>query len=91
MKKRSKHAEYEKTGIIGVNKNKMEISKRKAIFHELNDYCIFANKNDYMEVTKWSNEEGVDVILSAVDGNQRFAFTWGQFDLLKKMIKKIEK
>lgn len=69
----------------------MEKSKRKAIYHKLNNYCLFANENDYIEVTKWSNDEGVDVMLSAVDGNQRFSLTWGQFDLLKKMMKKIDK
>ena len=72
-------------------KNKMERSKRNAIFEELKGYCIFGQKNDYIEVTEWSNGDGVDVDVSAVDGNQRFSLTWGQFDLLKKMIKKLMK
>lgn len=67
----------------------MKTSKRKAILCKLEKYCIFANENDFMEVTEWSNQEGADIHINAGDGKQDFSLTWGQFDLLKKLIKKI--
>lgn len=39
----------------------MEIVKRKSIHDDLNKYDIFAKDDDYIEVTEWSNGEGVDI------------------------------
>jgi hypothetical protein len=63
--------------------------KRKAIFTELEDFCHFANKGDYIEVTEWYNGEGFDV---EVYGklSSRFQLTWGEYDALKKVIKKLK-
>jgi hypothetical protein len=51
-------------------------------------FAIFANKGDYIEVTEWYNGEGFDV---EVFGklSSRFQLTWGEYDALKKVIKKL--
>lgn len=64
----------------------MEITKRKAIFSEINSYCYLSKEHDYIEVTEWSNGDGVDVNIT----DHYFSITWGQFKLLKKMMKKLD-
>lgn len=68
------------------NKNKISISERKAAFVELIDFCVFANKDDYMEVTKWTNGQGYDI---DINGKKHISMTIGEFDALKTIIKKL--
>ena len=68
----------------------MEKYERKSYFLELKRYCVFANENDYIEVTEWKNQEGFDVDVSG-KLNQRFQITHVEFEELKKIIKKIIK
>ena len=67
----------------------MDSYKRKAIFSRLKGHCPFATKDEYIEVTEWKNMEGFDVSVDNVPGPVNFRLTYGEFDLLKKMIKKI--
>ena len=42
----------------------MEIKNRKSISDKLQKYCYFSNKDeDFIEVTSWSNGEGIDVTI----------------------------
>jgi hypothetical protein len=46
-------------------KETVSLSKRKAAFVELKDFCSFSmserkDKGDFLEVTEWSNEEGYE-------------------------------
>jgi len=67
----------------------MQKYKRKAIFEELLEYDVFSNVDDFIEVTEWSNSEGVDVEISTRNPTS-FQLTWGQFSLLEKLIKEIQ-
>lgn len=67
----------------------MNSYKRKSIFSKLKKFCHFAGKDDYIEVTEWKNGEGFDVeVLSK--NNERFQLTYGQYTLLKEIIKKLD-
>jgi hypothetical protein len=72
----------------------MEKYNRKAVFSELKDYCTFSvinpERGDFMEVTEWYNGEGFDVEINGVDKTS-FSMTHGQFTLLKKLIKELDK
>jgi hypothetical protein len=72
-------------------KQKVEIDKynRKAVFTELKPFCPFAGDSDFIEVCQWKNMEGFDVEVSGKLG-QRFQLTFGEFQALKKLIKKLE-
>jgi len=63
---------------------------RKAIFSGLKDYCIHAGEHDFIEVTEWTNGDGVDVLISSKTG-AFFQMTYGEARLLKKLIKILEK
>lgn len=75
---------------------KVETVDRKAAFAELKDFCTFSmgerkGKSDFVEVTEWSNMEGVDVEIHDVDGKHKFMLTYGQFDAIKACVKEINK
>ena len=63
---------------------------RDAIFEELEKYCILSGEGGYIEVTEWKNSEGFDINVYTKDNNQYFHLTWGQWKLLKKMVKKMD-
>ena len=75
---------------------KVELVDRRAAFAALNEYCTFSmgerkGKDDFVEVTEWSNVEGVDVEIHDVDGKHKFMLTYGQFDAIKACVKEINK
>ena len=59
------------------------VTERKTI--DLKEYCHFAKEDDMMEITEWSNGEGVDVVInSSTDrGKIEFNLTFGEWDCLK--------
>ena len=69
----------------------MERYNRKTVFSpDLFNHCLFAAASDFIEVTEWANNEGFDVNISnkSMGGSRVLSFTYGEFDLLRKMIKK---
>jgi len=60
-----------------------QVNNRKAVSSELGPYCIMAGEHDFMEVTHWTNGEGVDVHISRSNTFERFSLTYGEFDLLQ--------
>lgn len=71
---------------------KIETSNRKAVFASLEDWCIFSigKPHDLVEVTEWSNGEGYDVQICDSQRTDTFSVTWGQFQLIKKLIKHLD-
>ena len=67
----------------------MEKYTRKAVFSDLKKYDHLADEHDYIEVTEWKNGEGFDVeIIGKL--STRFQLTWGEFEALKKLVKKLD-
>lgn len=80
----------------------IKLKMRRSASANLKDFCTFSmgdkkRENDYIEVTEWSNGEGYDVLITTYNTENstykdlEFRLTNGQFDALKKCIKKIEK
>ena len=68
-------------------------TQRKAVHTDLVEYCIFASKGDFAEVTEWSNGEGYDIsICTGRDGYHRqFSLSYGEFKAIKAIIKEMNK
>lgn len=67
----------------------MEKYTRKAVFSYLKKYDHLADEHDYIEITEWKNGEGFDVeIIGKL--STRFQLTWGEFEALKKLVKKLD-
>lgn len=65
-------------------------NKRNAVFSEIGNHCIFSKELDYIEVTEWSNIEGVDIEVCSHNNTQTLKITSGEFRLIKKLIKKLK-
>ena len=63
----------------------MKKYKRNATFQELQEYCNFSGKDDYIELTEWHNGEGFDVDISSKFENKQFRLTWGEFEAIKTL------
>ena len=42
----------------------MEKVNRESIHNDLSKYTYSTNKDDFIEVTKWSNSDGYDIVLN---------------------------
>ena len=66
----------------------MEMANRKSISDALNKYDYLRNKDDdtFIEITEWTNEEGIDV---SIGDNKMFSLTYGQIDAINYLINKL--
>jgi hypothetical protein len=64
----------------------INVNNRKAIFSSLGPYCIMADDEDFMEVTQWTNGEGVDIHISRNKTFEHFSLTYGEYELLQVLI-----
>ena len=72
-----------------MSKQQFKVESRKSLFSEIGEYCYLSKEHDYIEVTEWTNRDGFDIDLSSL-GHQKMSITWGQFKLLKKLVKQLE-
>ena len=66
--------------------SKIEVSKRRAVFSELKDYCMHSGDHDYIEVTEWSNGEGYDICIDRRRVGEKFSLSYGEWELLQVLI-----
>jgi hypothetical protein len=57
----------------------MEFYKRKAVMEKLKGYCHLSKEHAFMEVTEWTNGEGLDI---CVNDEKYFSLTHGELQLL---------
>lgn len=67
----------------------MDVYNRKAIFESLSEYCVFADKDAFIEVCEWHNGEGFDVEISSKLGDNTFSLTWGEYDAMIHLTTKL--
>lgn len=64
----------------------MERNNRKTISDSLQRYDIFAKENDFIEITEWTNGEGIDISLNEKDV---ISLTYGQLDAIYHLSKEL--
>ncbi len=60
----------------------MKFNNRNTVWENLNKYCHHAKENDFVELTEWTNGEGIDVTVSSHNDNKIFSLTYGELDLI---------
>ena len=67
----------------------MEVVKRKSINDKLSkyDYLCSPNSGDYIEVTEWTNGEGITV---NINSDKTFDLTYGELDAINYLSKTIQ-
>ncbi len=63
----------------------MEIVKRKSVNDALYKYCHLAGKDDFIEVTEWTNGEGFDINIGKSTRNEFLQITHGELDAIKML------
>ena len=61
----------------------IQTNTRKAKFTTLKPYCHFSKPDEYMEVTEWSNGEGMDV---NINDEKHISLTWGEYEALQVLV-----
>lgn len=64
----------------------MEQHQRKSIHDDLRKYDILAKDDDFIEVTEWTNEEGIDINLN----EKIISLTYGELDAINYLTKTLE-
>ena len=68
----------------------MEKYNRKAVFCNLKEYDFSCKEHSYIEITEWKNGEGIDI--NAYNYSDRtISISWGEFKLIKKLVKELDK
>lgn len=61
----------------------MEIHHRKSVSDELKKYCCCSNRDsDFIEVTQWTNSEGIDVIINSNGQEKSLSLTYGELEAI---------
>lgn len=60
---------------------------RKSINDKLSSYDYLAKKDDFIEITEWSNEAGIDI---SINDDKIFSLTYGQIDAIMHLVKELE-
>ena len=64
----------------------MTRGNRKSVYDDLNKYDALSKKDDFIEVTEWSNGEGFDICINEL----HFHLTHGQLDAINYLTKVLE-
>lgn len=64
----------------------MEIVNRKSINDNLKKYDYLAKDDDFIEVTEWTNGEGIDITIN----DKIISLTSGQLDAINYLTKSLE-
>ena len=64
----------------------MNLGDRKSVSDDLNKYDILAKKDDFIEVTEWTNGEGWDISINET----QFHLTRGDSDAINYLTKVLE-
>ena len=64
----------------------MESNKRKSVHDDLNTYDYLAKKDDFIEVTEWTNKEGWDIAIN----DKIISLTEGQLNAINYLTKYLD-
>ena len=67
----------------------MKFDKRISVSDNLDKYCVLSKKDDFIEVTRWSNEDGFDIVIGGED-NKNISLTIGEIDAISYLTKTLE-
>lgn len=78
--------EEKEIGICNYCQNKInaisDIRERCTISTGLKAFDVFATENDFVELTEWTNGEGVDMYMISNGKEFQKEFTWGELEAI---------
>jgi len=67
------------------------LCERRTAWDNLTSYCISAKKKHYIEMTEWTNLEGVDIKIVGSLGERNISVTYGELEAIIALHKKMYK
>lgn len=64
---------------------------RPTIWDALDNYCYLANDTDFIEVTRWVNGDGCDIVIGLKNDSKIISLTYGQIKAIYKLSKELDK
>lgn len=58
----------------------MKRNIRNTVYEDLKKFSIFAEDNDFIEVTEWTNGEGFDVNIEDKQGSRKISLLYEELD-----------
>ena len=58
-----------------------EIKQRNSVFAEMKQFCHMSKEHDFIEITEWTNGEGVDISLS----DRHISLTYGELKAINTL------
>ena len=68
----------------------IEKYKRNAVFANLKEHDCTAKEHSYIEIAEWKNGIGIDVNICNYS-DKMISIGYSEFDLIKKLVKKLNK
>lgn len=69
----------------------MEIIKRKSINDKLKKYTYSSDENDVIEITEWTNGDGIDIAIDMMTGNNRmYTLSYDELDAIDYLVKSMK-
>ena len=65
----------------------MDFNNRKAVHDSLSKYCYMAKDEDFIEITEWTNGEGIDIIINS---SKQFSLTFGELDAINYLTQSLK-
>lgn len=67
------------------------MSTRKSVYIDMREFSPgFCLKDDYIEVTEWTNGEGVDITNVFRGNTSTYQFTYDELEAIQKCVKAIQ-
>lgn len=63
----------------------MKTNNRKSVYEDLSKFSIFADEHDFIEVTEWTNGEGVDVNIEDKSGSRKISLLYDEIEAIVTM------
>ncbi len=63
----------------------MEFERRKSVHDDLRKYDHLAKNNDFIEVTEWTNGEGIDIFIN----DSAIKLTYGELEAINYLCKSL--
>lgn len=68
----------------------MERNERKSINDSLKKYTYSGDDSDFIEITEWTNGEGIDISISLVNGNDKnYSLSYDELEAINYLSKSL--
>ena len=65
-----------------------EIKMKKSANVDLHEFSVYGQEGDWLEVTEWANEEGIDIIIESKEPTKNISLTYDELEAIINIVNK---